>query len=225
MIDTSHQFCMRNLLSLLCHEKPYDKTKDKSLSVSQILETTPELEPYLDRLIFIQCHTVEEFLLTVVHEEHSLLNKIIKEDPEIALVVVDTVDCYSFTKSRDRNDPIEVLAGLKKNCYRVPVICSTIRLPSTFQMLDKNALPESEPGRERPWYSNVTIDPTLFTNTLTIVPGTAEEKAMLPPDLAPKTSHFATAYLRSKQRANIAGSAEIHRVKFSIFSDMLWVVS
>lgn len=223
-INTSHQFSMRNLIGMLLREKFGTEISDadKCLPLPQIMHQTPELATYLDRLIIVNCFSVEEFMLTVAFDDCSVLKKLAKKDRKISLVVIDTIDSFSFTDSLDRNEPLDILASLKKNCDRIPTICSTIGIPSNFQLI-KNALPV-DPTLEMSYFSNITLDTVNFTHTMSIVPATTAEIDAIPKLKELKNPHCACAYLRSKQRANMAGSADIHRVKFSIFSDMLWVL-
>ncbi len=71
--------------------------------------------------------------------------------------------------------------------------------------------------------SNFVLDYTVFSYILELIPVAEAEKAKLVHKKVKKITHCANAYLRSRHNANTAGSGENQRVKFSIFSDMLWV--
>lgn len=71
--------------------------------------------------------------------------------------------------------------------------------------------------------SNFVLDYTVFSYIMELIPVTETEKAKFVHRKVEKITHCANAYLRSRHNANTAGSGENQRVKFSIFSDMLWV--
>lgn len=71
--------------------------------------------------------------------------------------------------------------------------------------------------------SNFVLDYSVFSYIMELIPVAEAEKAKLVHKKVKKITHCANAYLRSRHNANTAGSGENQRVKFSIFSDMLWV--
>lgn len=204
---------------MLCTNQPFCSPKLETASVrppSEIINATPVLHQYLDRLIIFECTSVEQFLMTVASGNASALKKTIKNHQDISLIAIDTIDCYSFTEATDRNDKIDILGELKAICDKIPVIATTIHIPKTH-----TSGFQPQPEDDVSWYSNILIDRTHFTHFYTIVPESSSAVG-IKSTKDQQYKYEARAYLRSKHSSALAG--EIHRVKFSIFSDMLWTL-
>jgi hypothetical protein len=258
-IDTAQQFKLSNLVSILSHLKE-DLRLDPTwihLPLSKLLKKQPNLEGYLDRLSIIKCFTEEEFMVTVGRlgvepGSESFLLSILRNEPTVSLICIDTIDNFTFTESLPKTTVFNTMSMLTSSLVetRTPVICSTLLHSEFYEKLlksmnaksktvpvpvkkdDETELRPDEAGNqsisaeletEEQCYTNMIIDSKYFSHSLTIVPASQAQKEAINRSEEFKNAHYATAYLVSKHKANMAGSVVNHRVKFSIFSDMLWV--
>lgn len=250
-VNTRHKLDMKNLILILAQTetklynslggsreeiREYLSTK----SVSDIFKNFPQFLPYFNRILVLECFSAEDLLLTVGPLDDSVMQKCLLQDKDIALVAVDSIDNFSFSEHIQNGgggESSNVMKCLKNavSATRCPVICTTLIPADKHEYFAKkqNGSGSNSATNECPAVgmqligqltSNFAIDYTVFTKILELSPVADSEKAKIKHRDVKKITHCVNAYLRSRQSANTAGSGGNHRVKFSIFSDMLWVM-
>lgn len=250
LIDTRRKFSVKNLTSILYHIDQDLKNMPRTTNDFKETETSKKIQSYLGRVVVINCLSPEDLMLTLGPAGESTLEKLLLHDSKIGLVAVDAIDDFSNSEALHSNwvdHWPNIMHSLKQavSGTRCPIICTTLfpasyreyasvhtTTASGFQRGDnettsKQPLPEPafgdlKDGNDKT-NQNFILDYTTFTNILEIKPASEEAKRNITFLEERKITHYATAYLRSRQRAKTAGSGGNHCVKFSIFSDMLWV--
>jgi hypothetical protein len=252
-IDTTHHFNLQNLVSILSHLDAEVSPDDLDMNSNgnerhTSVSPSPKLISYLQRLFVIKCCDADDFLMNFRPLPHkSQIEKLLLLNNVVSLLLIDSIDAFSHI-SQDSAEENQNILQLVKNSVKdtsTPVIC-TRNFSDDFTTATQGQTPRSnsKPQTPSPFSNQIYVDDDLFTRTLSLVP--LASQPLTPGQLgykpyAQRCLHEevngvynenlrteSVAHLRSKSKQgnpnpSAIGGIRNHRVKFSIFSGMLWV--
>jgi len=211
---------------------------------------SPKLISYLKRLFFLPCFSLEDLMrnfLPQPRSERSQLENILLSNPAVSLVLIDSIDAFVYISENQttiqQNRNILQLVRHAVNPTSTPVISTRLGEQYGESRLQR----EHRLASTSSPYAQILLDEALFTLTLSLVPLSPQPLTLAQLNYKPFAEQSrkeeeedvwnknvridCVAHLRSRSKSRhgnpnpgsgIAGSRN-HRVKFSIFSGMLWV--